>query len=121
MHTGNESFTTPRNGVNSVAFNIDTEFVIQTEGIQTIDILIENFDDGNHPMHLHGYKYFVLGQGKGYFPRDTYGRLDTTNPLRRDTASVMAFGWLLIRVVFDNPGMWAFHCKFMTHAEAVFY
>jgi len=30
--------------------------------------------------------------------------------LRRDTVTVEAFGWALLRFVADNPGMWALHC-----------
>jgi hypothetical protein len=117
--------------VNSEAFDISRELVIQTTGIQTIDILVSNFDDGSHPLHLHGYKYFVLAQGHGYPPLTSvagginrenleplYNKLDLTNPLRRDTASVEAFGWTLIRVVADNPGAWALHCHISWHSEA---
>lgn len=114
----NESFTATRTGVNELAFDVDREMVIQVDGIKTIDILVENFDDGNHPLHLHGMKFWVLGAGHGYFPRDTYSSLDLSNPLRRDTASVEAFGWLLIRLVTDNPGLWAFHCHISWHTEA---
>jgi FtsP/CotA-like multicopper oxidase with cupredoxin domain len=105
-------------GLNNKLFEPKDELVYQTVGIQTIDILISNFDDGNHPMHLHGYKFFVLAAGHGYPPEDLHSTLDLSNPLRRDTASVEAFGWLLLRVVFDNPGMWAFHCHVNWHAEA---
>ncbi|KAH0411515.1 putative multicopper oxidase, type 1, partial [Aureobasidium melanogenum] len=100
-------------------------------GVQTIDLLISNFDDGNHPYHLHGYKFWVLAQGHGYPPRKSldrpmdldnlsplYESLDLTNPMRRDTASVEAFGWALIRFIADNPGAWAFHCHVSWHAEA---
>ncbi|KAJ9627066.1 hypothetical protein H2203_003527 [Taxawa tesnikishii (nom. ined.)] len=117
--------------VNDRAFHTQDELVIQTTGIQTIDLLIHNFDDGNHPLHLHGYKYFVLAQGHGYPPRTSvfapttydslsplYNSLDLSNPLRRDTASVEAFGWILIRFVADNPGAWAFHCHISWHTEA---
>ncbi|KAK4900356.1 hypothetical protein LTR27_002581 [Elasticomyces elasticus] len=117
--------------INDVAFHKPTELVLQTTGVQTIDILISNFDDGNHPMHLHGYKYFVLAQGHGYpqmksvldgITRDNvqplYDTLDLSNPLRRDTASVEGFGWILLRLVADNPGMWAFHCHISWHTEA---
>jgi len=92
--------------------------VYQTSSIRTIDILIQNFDDGNHPFHLHGYKFFVLAAGHGYPPENLYGTLDLTNPLRRDTASVGAFGWTLIRFVADNAGVWAFHCHIGWHNEA---
>lgn len=104
--------------VNDAAFEQNTEFVIQSSGIQVIDLLISNFDDGDHPLHMHGYKFFVLASGHGYPPANLSETLDLTNPLRRDTASVEAFGWLLLRVVADNPGMWAFHCHVSWHAEA---
>lgn len=117
--------------VNNAAFQTPRDLVIQTNGIQTIDILVSNFDDGNHPMHLHGYKYFVLAQGHGYPPlthvgaditpqnlAPLYDNLDVSNPLRRDTASVEGFGWILLRLVADNPGAWAFHCHLSWHSEA---
>ena len=104
-------------GVNK-GFDEKHTFVYQTTGIRTIDILIQNFDDGNHPFHLHGYKFFVLASGHGYPPTDLYDTFDITNPLRRDTASVEAFGWTLIRFVADNPGVWPFHCHLGWHNEA---
>ena len=119
----NVSFTKPASSenhafVNDIAFNQKRELVIQTAGIQIIDIIVTNFDDGNHPLHLHGYKYFVLGQGHGYPPADLTSTVDLSNPLRRDTASVEAFGWLFIRLIADNPGAWAFHCHISWHTEA---
>ncbi|KAJ4358576.1 uncharacterized protein N0V89_003160 [Didymosphaeria variabile] len=108
----------------SYPFGINTGFdakhtlVYQTTGIRTIDILIQNFDDGNHPFHLHGYKFFVLASGHGYPADDLYDTLDFANPLRRDTASVEAFGWTLIRFVADNAGVWPFHCHLAWHNEA---
>lgn len=117
--------------VNDQAFSPDRELVVQTTGVQTIDILISNFDDGAHPYHLHGYKFFVLAQGHGQPPlsqvgasvnRQTlsplYETLDLSNPLRRDTASVEGYGWILLRVIADNPGAWALHCHVSWHAEA---
>ena len=105
--------------------------MIQTTGTQTIDLLISNFDDGNHPLHLHGHKYFVLAEGDGYPPltypgadityenlAPLYQRLNLSDPLRRDTASVQAYGWILIRFIASNPGAWAFHCHVSWHAEA---
>ena len=112
------SFTNSMTGINAGAFDMSHEMVIQIDGIQTIDILVQNFDDGNHAMHLHGYHYFVLAQGHGYFPWDIYDSINITNPLRRDTASVQAYSWLLIRLVANNPGMWAFHCEISWHTEA---
>jgi len=105
-------------GINDWSFDSEKELVLQTEGIQVVDILLHNFDDGNHPLHLHGYKFFVLAQGHGYPPKNLTQTVDLSNPLRRDTASVEAFGWTLIRVIADNPGAWSFHCHISWHAEA---
>lgn len=135
LSTANETFQqtteSPQAFVNDQAYDISRELVIQTAGIQTIDVLISNFDDGSHPMHLHGYKYFVLARGHGYPPLTSvagginrqnlaplYDQLDLSNPLRRDTATVEAFGWMLIRIVADNPGVWTFHCHLAWHSEA---
>lgn len=134
LKVANETFHSTQESqafVNDAAFDISRELVIQTKGIQTIDILVSNFDDGSHPMHLHGYKYFVLAQGHGYPPLTSvagginrqnlaplYDQLNLSNPLRRDTATVEAFGWILIRVVANNPGAWAFHCHIAWHSEA---
>jgi FtsP/CotA-like multicopper oxidase with cupredoxin domain len=106
------------NGINTALFDPSTQLIYQTTGTPTIDILIQNLDDGNHPFHLHGYKFWVLAQGHGYPPADLHQNLNLTNPLRRDTASVEAFGWTLLRFVADNAGVWAFHCHIAWHSEA---
>lgn len=105
-------------GLNTETFDPKTTLVYQTTSIRTIDILIQNLDDGNHPFHLHGYKFFVLATGHGYPPAELYASLNLTNPLRRDTVSVEGFGFALIRVVLDNAGVWAFHCHIGWHNEA---
>jgi FtsP/CotA-like multicopper oxidase with cupredoxin domain len=112
-------------GINTSLFNPKSQLIHQTSGIRTIDILIQNMDDGNHPFHLHGYKFWVMAQGHGYAPAlhtdpSLYSslHLNTTNPLRRDTASLEAYGWMLIRFLADNAGVWAFHCHIGWHAEA---
>ncbi|KAK2008243.1 multicopper oxidase [Colletotrichum eremochloae] len=113
-------------GVNDVTFDPEKEFVYQTTGIQTVDIVISNFDDGAHPFHLHGHKLFVLKQGPTGYPPENADELERElaaagvldNPLRRDTVTVQGYGWAVVRVVLDNPGMWAFHCHNAWHAEA---
>lgn len=115
---GNNASTGSTTGINREPFDSEREMVIQVDGIKAVDVLIDNFDDGNHPLHLHGYKYFVLAQGRGYFDPHLYKTMDLSNPLRRDTASVEAFGWILIRLITDNPGIWAFHCHISWHTEA---
>ncbi|KAF3045624.1 hypothetical protein E8E12_010734 [Didymella heteroderae] len=110
-------------GFDTTNFDSKTQMVYTTRGIRTIDVLIQNLDDGNHPFHLHGYKFWVLKHGKGYAPQphstpSLYDEIDLKNPLRRDTATIEPYGWMLIRFVADNPGAWAFHCHIGWHNEA---
>jgi FtsP/CotA-like multicopper oxidase with cupredoxin domain len=129
----NETFNSMRNtdGVNEICYDKKNDFVIQHTGVKVVDIIIQNFDEGNHPMHLHGHKFWVLGQGHGPFPGydflglKAYGQgiLDghegvLDNVIRRDVATAEGFGWLALRFVADNPGAWAFHCHMAWHSEA---
>ncbi|RMZ78142.1 hypothetical protein DV738_g4018, partial [Chaetothyriales sp. CBS 135597] len=117
-------------GVNTRAYDSSRELVLQTaETNKVVDLVFANFDDGSHPLHLHGHKFFILGQGKGPPPRsvlnlavedaiDEAAQLDLSNPLRRDTAVIEAYGWIHLRVILDNPGLWLVHCHNSWHAEA---
>uniref|UniRef100_A0A0A9DMQ3 LAC1 n=1 Tax=Arundo donax TaxID=35708 RepID=A0A0A9DMQ3_ARUDO len=67
----------------------------------------------NHPIHLHGFNFFVLAQGMGNFtPGVGYNLVD---PVARNTIAVPGGGWAVIRFVANNPGMWFFHCHLDPH------
>lgn len=109
--TNEQTFTN-----NQYVLNFDTRGMI-------VDFLINNFDDGSHPFHLHGYKFWVLANSEsGSFYPNFYEshpeRLDLTNPVLRDTVSVAPFGFAVLRVVIDNPGVFPFHCHIGWHIEA---
>ncbi|KAF8938665.1 hypothetical protein BGZ58_000403 [Dissophora ornata] len=94
-----------------------SQMVITLNQTQTIELIVNNYDEGSHPFHLHGHQFYVLGAGDGsYLP----GRsaINTTNPLRRDTVTLQTFGYTVLRFVSDNPGMWAFHCHIDWHMQA---
>ncbi|KAI1132488.1 multicopper oxidase-domain-containing protein [Nemania abortiva] len=126
----NESFAVE--GVNTAAFDAESELVISNNKIETVDMILQNMDENSHPFHLHGTRMWVLGQGHGYFPSyealgllpEGKGLLDATNntvtrnPLKRDTITVEGFGWVLLRFIADNPGVWLFHCHVIWHSEA---
>jgi FtsP/CotA-like multicopper oxidase with cupredoxin domain len=133
LSSHNETFASMESvdGVNAVSYHEKNDFVIQHTGIKVVDLIIQNFDEGNHPMHLHGHKFWVLGQGHGPFPgyeslglepqgagilSGREGTLDTL--IRRDVATAEGFGWLALRFIADNPGVWAFHCHMAWHSEA---
>ncbi|WOG94608.1 hypothetical protein DCAR_0313904 [Daucus carota subsp. sativus] len=74
------------------------------------------FSTEDHPIHLHGYHFYVVGQGFGNFnpSRDT-ASFNLNDPPQRNTIDVPVGGWAVIRFVADNPGVWLFHCHIDTH------
>ncbi|XP_057441834.1 laccase-4-like [Lotus japonicus] len=70
----------------------------------------------NHPFHLHGYNFFVVGQGLGNFdPEKDPSRFNLVDPVERNTLSVPNGGWIAIRFRADNPGVWFLHCHLEVH------
>lgn len=63
----------------------------------------------DHPIHLHGYHFYVVAQGFGNFnpARDTPG-FNLVDPPVRNTINVPVGGWAVIRFVADNPGQYIF-------------
>ncbi|KAJ0158047.1 Iron transport multicopper oxidase fio1 [Colletotrichum tanaceti] len=63
-----------------------------------------------------GQNFQIVGWGNGLF-----GAGKTTwnfdNPIRRDTVTIPGFSHVVIRILADNPGVWAFHCHYLWHAE----
>lgn len=68
----------------------------------------------DHPIHLHGHDFYILGQGTGVWNGDRSG-LTFSNPARRDTAQLPARGWLVLGFPADNPGAWLMHCHIPWH------
>ncbi|CAN6200491.1 unnamed protein product [Urochloa humidicola] len=70
----------------------------------------------SHPMHLHGYSFYVVGRGIGNFDaaRDTAG-YNLADPPRQNTVAVPKGGWAAIRFRATNPGVWFMHCHFDRH------
>ncbi|CAI9091790.1 OLC1v1026903C2 [Oldenlandia corymbosa var. corymbosa] len=59
----------------------------------------------NHPIHLHGYDFYILAEGFGNFnPKTDTAKFNLVDPPLRNTASVPVNGWTVIRFVADNPG-----------------
>ncbi|KAJ7027157.1 multi-copper oxidase [Mycena alexandri] len=82
-----------------------------------VDFVITNLDDGDHPFHLHGYSPWLLGVGHGRY-KPTTAKLNTVNPLWRDTFTVPRRSWAVVRILTNNAGYWAFHCHIGWHMIA---
>ncbi|KAI1341323.1 multicopper oxidase-domain-containing protein [Xylariaceae sp. FL0016] len=82
--------------------------------------VIENESGINHPMHLHGHDFLVLGasaDNAGAFTTADKAALKGTNPARRDVTMLPANGWLVLAFKADNPGNWLFHCHIAWHVS----
>jgi hypothetical protein len=71
-----------------------------------------------HPIHLHGHDFYVLDQQAGTPWSGDISRLITDNPIRRDTATLPAQGYLVLAFESDNPGAWLMHCHIPFHISA---
>ncbi|KAF9596770.1 hypothetical protein IFM89_013317 [Coptis chinensis] len=82
--------------VKKVKYNSTVEMVLQNTALLSIE---------NHPMHLHGFDFYVLAQGFGNFNRTRDSpKYNLRNPQERNTIAVPVGGWAVIRFRANNPG-----------------
>ncbi|XP_052182173.1 laccase-4-like [Diospyros lotus] len=90
-----------------LAYNSTVQLVLQDTGMITPE---------NHPLHLHGYNFFVVGMGKGNFnPKKDPKSFNLVDPVERNTIGVPSGGWVAFRFRADNPGVWFMHCHLEIH------
>ncbi|KAG8050834.1 hypothetical protein GUJ93_ZPchr0009g1241 [Zizania palustris] len=74
------------------------------------------FAGENHPIHIHGYDFYILAEGLGNFNAATdTAKFNLDDPPMRNTVGVPVNGWAVIRFVADNPGVWLVHCHLDVH------
>ena len=60
----------------------------------------------DHPMHLHGFSFYVVGMGLGNFDKDKDPlRYNLVDPPLMNTIVVPLDGWTAIRFTANNPGL----------------
>lgn len=111
-------------GVDSVQENMNTEYGTKLFSVPygaSIEIVLQgtNFlNQENHPIHVHGHNFFIVGSGFGNFDvsKDptSYNLVD---PPERNTVSVPKGGWAALRIKADNPGVWFIHCHLEEHTS----
>ncbi|XP_010685719.2 laccase-17 [Beta vulgaris subsp. vulgaris] len=90
-----------------IPYNTNVELVMQDTSIISAE---------SHPLHLHGYDFYVVGQGFGNFnPKTDPANYNLVDPVARNTIGVPSGGWVAIRFRADNPGVWFMHCHFEVH------
>ncbi|KAK9155857.1 hypothetical protein Sjap_003337 [Stephania japonica] len=111
-YTGNPpTNTNVSNGTKLVVlpFNASVELVMQDTSILGAE---------SHPLHLHGFNFFVVGMGFGnYNPSKDAAKFNLLDPVERNTIGVPAGGWVAIRFQADNPGVWFMHCHLEIHTS----
>ncbi|KAJ7559007.1 hypothetical protein O6H91_04G065700 [Diphasiastrum complanatum] len=95
--------------VDVIHFGSNVQLVLQDTNILSLD---------GHPVHLHGYSFYVVGQGVGNFNRSKDpANFNLIDPPYRNTVPVPRGGWVAIRWKADNPGVWFMHCHLEAHAS----
>ncbi|KAK4765376.1 hypothetical protein SAY86_026466 [Trapa natans] len=111
-YTGNPpNNTMVSNGTKLVVlpFNTSVELIMQDTSILGAE---------SHPLHLHGFNFFVVGQGFGNFnPNNDPKNFNLVDPVERNTVGVPSGGWVAIRFLADNPGVWFMHCHLEVHTS----
>uniref|UniRef100_A0ACD5WIJ2 Uncharacterized protein n=1 Tax=Avena sativa TaxID=4498 RepID=A0ACD5WIJ2_AVESA len=71
----------------------------------------------SHPIHLHGFSFYVVGRGLGNFDRHQHpaAMYNLVDPPHQNTVSIPKNGWVAIRFRAVNPGVWFMHCHFERH------
>ncbi|KAI4334546.1 hypothetical protein L6164_019226 [Bauhinia variegata] len=111
-YTGNPpNNTRVENGTKVVVipYNTSVELVLQDTS---------TLGSESHPLHLHGFHFFLVGQGFGNFnPKTDPDKYNFVDPAKRNTVSVPSGGWVAIRFMADNPGVWLMHCHLDVHLD----
>ncbi|KAF7127290.1 hypothetical protein RHSIM_Rhsim11G0092000 [Rhododendron simsii] len=92
--------------VKVLEFNTSVEIVFQ--GV--------NIGAENHPIHIHGNSFYLVGSGFGNFDNTTDPKgYNLVDPPEINTVGVPKNGWAAIRYRADNPGVWFMHCHLDRH------
>lgn len=99
--------TTKGTRVYRLPYNATVQVVLQDTGLIAPE---------NHPIHLHGFNFFVVGRGVGNFNASSDPKkFNLRDPVERNTVGVQSGGWAAIRFRADNPGVWFMHCHLEIH------
>lgn len=82
-------------------------------------LIIESQLGLEHPFHLHGHDFYILGKEPMANYTDS-SQLNLSNPPRRDVAMLPVSGYLAIAFQNDNPGVWLAHCHIGWHTSQGF-
>ncbi|KAM3761226.1 hypothetical protein ACB098_01G252200 [Castanea mollissima] len=78
----------------------DKTLTVQGTKVKVLNYNTNVFDGSeDHPVHLHGYTFYVVGSGYGNFDNETDPKgYNLVDPPKMNTVSVPKDGWVVIRV-----------------------
>ncbi|KAI6686281.1 hypothetical protein NL676_032194 [Syzygium grande] len=98
-----------RTVVKPIEYGSEVELIFQGTNIPAAE---------NHPMHLHGYSFYLVGFGRGNFSLNmSIPTYNLTHPPKINTVALPKNGWATIRFKANNPGVWFMHCHLECHAS----
>jgi FtsP/CotA-like multicopper oxidase with cupredoxin domain len=71
-----------------------------------VRFVLENPTMMDHPFHLHGHYFYVLGEP---------GKLNLKDPPQKDSINIPAGKTIVLQWLANNPGNWFFHCHIEWH------
>lgn len=104
-------------------------FVVIEDTAWVADIVVNNRDTFiDHPYHLHGMDFYIVGRGAGALTATTWTRTrqrtmssaDRRPHLRRDTLVIPRSSFAVLRLAASVPGVWPLHCHIAWHLSAGF-
>lgn len=81
---------------------------------EIVDIELTNPTGMQHPFHLHGHKFWVIGS-RAILETGSSLLQPQDHPTFKDTINIPPQYVVTLRVQFDNPGPWLFHCHTSFH------
>eukprot|EP00250_Pteridium_aquilinum_P005459 c15546_g1_i1 orf=321-2054(-) len=94
--------------VDVIKFNSNVQMVLQGTSLVSKE---------NHPIHLHGFSFYLVGYGTGNFQNSDSSSFNLVDPPLLNTIGVPAGGWVAIRFKANNPGVWFMHCHLEIHTS----
>ena len=111
--------------------------ILEINSGDVVDVILQNTVALNgvceqHPWHLHGHHFWVIGSGPGQHTEDSHRLYNLENPIIKDSITVYPYdfayfqtvdpvnhgkycGWRVVRFKANNPGVWNMHCHIVAH------
>lgn len=108
----NTTIPTQGTRVKVLNYNEEVEITFQVTAVLKIP--------QNHPMHMHGHSFYVVGSGFGNFNNETDPKnFNLVDPPEVNTVEVPKDGWVTIRFKANNPGK-VFQISFLEKKKYIY-